>query len=146
MALAAAIPASAERLFGEVARGGDVTAIYISKAALKVADMSEAFSVHGKDYSRFINDLEGMEIIQCYDKKAIPDVMKQCRGIIKSAERNMLVEIIDAAADVALYARMIDEEGYASDMLLEVNESGEYTVVYFVGKIDVKGVIATMQE
>lgn len=146
-AMLCALPAAAQnRLFRDVAKIKGVTSIYISKAALKMgAATSNSFNVHDKDYSKSLKRLDGIEIIQCDKKSIISDVQKACHDILDGSQRDLLMEIIDDTERVSLYARIGDDGRMADDMILEVDENDEYTVIYFKGEIDVEGVISTIQ-
>lgn len=135
-----------ERLFKDIVSIKGVQSIYIPSAALeRGATANGAFTVNNKDYSKSIKKLNGIEIITCSNKSCVPEVQKKCKELMELSSRDLLLEIIDDKETLSLYALLNGNSDMASDMILEIEEKGNYTIIYLQGDIDVKGVISTIQ-
>ncbi|MDE5568289.1 MAG: DUF4252 domain-containing protein [Muribaculaceae bacterium] len=127
------------KVFKEAASVEGVTSVYISPMLLKLGGGSKDLG-HGLDDA--VKELKSFEVItteeECKDIKKVADI---CRKKIAQMGCEILMEVNEDNDKVKIYASVPEGSEYADQLIIEVDEPKEYTVIYVKGKIDLAKVV-----
>lgn len=122
------------KLFKDAAAIEGVTSVYVSPMLLKLGG-SEAKVGHGLDDA--VKELTAFEVISTEENcKDLKKVAELCRKKIAAMTCDVLMEVNDEDETVKIYANVPEGSEYADLLMIEVNGTEEYTLVYVKGKID----------
>lgn len=123
------------KIFSEAAKIEGVTSVYISPMMLK---LGASYSDLDYGLNNAVKELKAIEIVSCDRSANVPTVRQICNPIVEKIGGELLMELSDAGDKTTIYAVMASESGYADKIVVEVSSRFEYTVIYIVGKIDLK--------
>lgn len=119
----------------------DNTIVRVSGAALKLA-MAAVPSDAG-----FVKKIKSVEVFTCEDSGQTDAIHEAARGIAESRGMELLLEQRDSAETVHIYGLESDKKaGEVKEILIQVAEPDETTVVFIKGKIDIASVIENSSE
>lgn len=128
------------KMFKDAAAIKGVTSVYISPALLELgADVGKL----GYGLDNAVEELKGLELITAnFSLEDRDKVIELCRKAYSALNASLLVDIKEDGEAVKLYAQLDPGTTIARQMVLEINEeSGNYTVIYIRGKIDISKII-----
>ena len=127
------------KVFKEAASVEGVTSVYISPMLLKLGN-SPAKLGHGLDDA--VKEIKAFEVISADEAgKDVQKVAESCRKKIAGMGCEVLMEVNEDNDKVKIYASVPEGGEYADQLIIEVDEPKEYTVVYVKGKIDLAKVV-----
>lgn len=129
------------KIFKEAAKIDNVTSVYISPTLLKLGARQQGYLGHGLDEA--IMELSALEVITCdEDASKIPQVKSLCEPVIKAMKCDVLLDVNDEGDKTTIYAQIAPGTNIAELIIVKVEESDEYTVIYIKGKVDIKKLAA----
>lgn len=107
-----------------------VSYVYISKYMLSLAGKAADISMPGVNTKSIRNKLSGIQIITSEDKNASIQLKNDTQKIIKQGKYELLMQVDEDGEKVRIYHR---EGKKQSVVVMQVEESGEVTVMVFSG-------------
>lgn len=139
--LLAALPASAQRIFGQYPDNPEITSVYISPAAMRLGLKAMQNDDKGSESLKYVTNPRGMEVLTSENHASASLLREDCASIIRNLNLELLLNTQEKDESVNIYVGSISDDNKAKDILIETAGASEYTVVYIRGDIDINGLL-----
>lgn len=138
--LITAMPLAAQKskIFESAKNLKDVTTIYISPSLLKLGLSTAAMKESMGPVSEYVKSLKGLEVINTSLKQSADSLKSVTESVVK-ATLEQLMEVNDDGSLINIYGTL--DKGDDTTLILEIDDCGEYSVIYLRGDIDVEGLL-----
>lgn len=119
----------------------DNTIVRVSGGALKLAMMAVPSN------AGFVKKIKSVEVFTCEDSGQSDAIADASRRIAESRGMELLLEQRDSTDTVHIYGLESEKKaGEVKEILIQVAEPGETTVVFIKGKIDIASILENSSE
>ena len=127
-------------MFDKLSNHKDVTAVYISKALIK---MMPEIDTGGADIKALAGKLEQMEIYSSYSNKEAANIIrKEVEGMTKTKTYEVLMKIKDQGSNITFYA--FKEKDRIKDLVMLIDQSDECTIIRIMGNFTAEDIQKVM--
>ena len=140
-----AIPLSAQKskIFEAAKNLKEVTTIYVSPSLLKLGLSTAAMTESMGEAAGYVKSLKGLEVINTSLRQSADSLRTVTRRFVKDSKEaiDLLLEVNDDESLINIFGNL--DKGDDTTLILEVNDEGEYSIIYLKGEIDVEGLLKT---
>lgn len=131
------IACSKKHIFDNFGDNENISTVYISSAAMNLGMSlgSDIGSGLGLD-NNCIRNPQGMEIISSDTEEGAAIIRKELEQKIKELGMELLLSTSEDNETCNIYTGKVQEGTTVRDILIETSETGEYSLVYIKGDID----------
>lgn len=123
-----------EKFFNQYMDDEAFTVVHVTP---KMFQMIAKLDVKDKDYSEakaVLQDLRGLWILTSENNPKAPQLYKEATSKINTNEYELLMTVRDKGDNVRFWTK--ESNGVINELLMLVGEANEFTLISFVGKID----------
>ncbi len=91
----------------------------------------------------YVKSLKGLEVINTSLRQSADSLRTVTRRFVKDSKEaiDLLLEVNDDESLINIFGNL--DKGDDTTLILEVNDEGEYSIIYLKGDIDVEGLLKT---